>query len=395
MSLKVLLISLFLGAFRTKGSRAQEAGYDRKALQSLTEFRQLHRKTVDGRLCAAAFVQDGRTYTDCTAVRNPEGVSGRHCKKENRRNEDRCCIFSGPGRAAAGDAAEARAGKWDLPQQQQRLLLQRHAQLCVAASAAAERMQSVQEILGGAPRALEELRGELSKLQLLQGMSSNLAAAAARDESAGSSSSSKLSCGGEFEFSFEFLAKSHFAACSAARPGPDGLRATIYSNAAFGGPPAGFQDFPLIDFKAQGLNPFWGAPQGAPLGAPLEAFSVRWEGFLQTQVSETFRIFTVADCGARVFLEDSPILVDRMPIPQPAAAAAAAAAAEPEKLLLPLPPASFTGVTKVFSSPQARMMLGWTSATVPEQPIPAANFFQSASPPLLKLGGLPGGPFDL
>ncbi|KAL8447874.1 hypothetical protein Emed_004169 [Eimeria media] len=45
------------------------------ALQKLTEFRPRHRKTVDGRLCAAAFVHEGQTYTDCTDARSPDGTT--------------------------------------------------------------------------------------------------------------------------------------------------------------------------------------------------------------------------------------------------------------------------------------------------------------------------------
>merc|ERR1712061_847615 len=36
-----------------------------------------HRRTLDGRLCAAAFVQNGSVYTGCADVANPDGVSGR------------------------------------------------------------------------------------------------------------------------------------------------------------------------------------------------------------------------------------------------------------------------------------------------------------------------------
>jgi len=31
------------------------------------------RWTKDGRLCANAFVQDGKTFTDCTATKSPDG----------------------------------------------------------------------------------------------------------------------------------------------------------------------------------------------------------------------------------------------------------------------------------------------------------------------------------
>ena len=39
--------------------------------------RQQHRRTIDGRLCAAAFVQNRKTYTGCTDSPNPSGESGR------------------------------------------------------------------------------------------------------------------------------------------------------------------------------------------------------------------------------------------------------------------------------------------------------------------------------
>merc|ERR1712183_59938 len=51
--------------------------YAREQLQSLTKFRSQHRRTIDGRLCAAAFVQDRQTFTDCTATINPVGETGR------------------------------------------------------------------------------------------------------------------------------------------------------------------------------------------------------------------------------------------------------------------------------------------------------------------------------
>lgn len=57
-------------AARESGSQAGPA------LQKLTEFRSRHRKTIDGRLCAAAFVHEGQTYTDCTDARSPDGTTG-------------------------------------------------------------------------------------------------------------------------------------------------------------------------------------------------------------------------------------------------------------------------------------------------------------------------------
>merc|ERR1712188_135506 len=52
-------------------------GYSREQLLPLTKFRQQHRRTIDGRLCAAAFVQNRKSYTGCTDAPNPSGESGR------------------------------------------------------------------------------------------------------------------------------------------------------------------------------------------------------------------------------------------------------------------------------------------------------------------------------
>merc|ERR1719384_1894119 len=46
-------------------------------LAPLTHSRSQHRRTVEGKLCAAAFVQDGSVYTGCTSTPDPNGVSGR------------------------------------------------------------------------------------------------------------------------------------------------------------------------------------------------------------------------------------------------------------------------------------------------------------------------------
>merc|ERR1711988_961560 len=46
-------------------------------VEPLAKYRQQHRKTMDGRLCAAAFVFDQQAYTDCAPTNSPEGVSDR------------------------------------------------------------------------------------------------------------------------------------------------------------------------------------------------------------------------------------------------------------------------------------------------------------------------------
>ncbi|OEH79438.1 PA14 domain-containing protein [Cyclospora cayetanensis] len=221
------------------------------------------------------------------------------------------------------------------------------------ASHIAERMQIIEDVLSGSKRAFEELQANLSKVRALQAVAAHVMEDVERD--ADEASNNRNNCS-------------------------DGVRATFFSNPFFRGPPAGYQDDATIDLKVEGSSPF--------PGVPVQSFSVRWDGYLVPTVSDRYRLFTYADCGIRVFLDDSPIIVDRMPAPEESAAFS-------EDPVQPLPPSGFTGVAKIFSSPQARAVLGWTSNTLPEQTIPPENYFQSDSPPLLKIAGLPGNDYDL
>eukprot|EP00919_Chromeraceae_sp_WS-2016_P073476 GHVR01173740.1.p2 GENE.GHVR01173740.1~~GHVR01173740.1.p2 ORF type:complete len:169 (+),score=17.11 GHVR01173740.1:125-631(+) len=50
---------------------------DSDALKKLTSFREQHRRTISGQLCAAAFVQNGKVYVNCTKEASPDGTVGR------------------------------------------------------------------------------------------------------------------------------------------------------------------------------------------------------------------------------------------------------------------------------------------------------------------------------
>lgn len=74
------IVIVLLTSARVQGEAATEVpagGYTRQQLQPLTKFRQQHQRTVDGRLCAAAFVQSRKAYTGCTDAPDPSGMSGR------------------------------------------------------------------------------------------------------------------------------------------------------------------------------------------------------------------------------------------------------------------------------------------------------------------------------
>lgn len=72
----VLLLSFAFSGWAV-AFEAEAFDYNREMLQPLTKYRQQHRRTVDGRLCAAAFVQNRKAYTGCTDAANPVGESGR------------------------------------------------------------------------------------------------------------------------------------------------------------------------------------------------------------------------------------------------------------------------------------------------------------------------------
>merc|ERR1711862_502950 len=71
------VLLFMLGSMCACEYQTPAGNYSREQLQSLTKFRSQHRRTIDGRLCAAAFVQDRQTFTDCTATVNPSGEAGR------------------------------------------------------------------------------------------------------------------------------------------------------------------------------------------------------------------------------------------------------------------------------------------------------------------------------
>lgn len=88
---------------------------------------------------------------------------------------------------------------------------------------------------------------------------------------------------------------------------PDGLRGTYYPTPYF--KCLGIRKFtrldPVLDFV------WTGRPPAAKI--PLEAFSVRWEGFIRPPATGTYRLVTQTACGARIYLNKKLILNDRMP----------------------------------------------------------------------------------
>ena len=93
---------------------------------------QTHRKTLDGRLCAAAYVHDSQAFTarvladvivvalggllqDCNTASNPEGISGREwCYVEVRAQSDVLSAPSNSPRLMQEQIAKTASQKWVL-----------------------------------------------------------------------------------------------------------------------------------------------------------------------------------------------------------------------------------------------------------------------------------------
>ncbi|ESS33462.1 PA14 domain-containing protein [Toxoplasma gondii VEG] len=394
--------------FGLVGTSAQESGYDRQALQRLTEYRQVHRKTIDGRLCAAAFVQDNVTYTDCTDSKAPDGTVGRMwCYVEVQllgkgiRDWDYCqdVVNYDDVRASARSlfhrkAAEMASAAHQMDTQVERLrdTVHRHLEVVSRKSnVVSGRSREAEDVLTGAQQSLSELQAGASKIHQLQQTIVSV----------------KHDIAGDYE-----KAAANTLNCEVVRgyedkPQADGLRASFYNNARFRGPPIAYADDRV-------LNAMWESSSPAK-GVPYQDFSVRWDGYVMAPTTGRFEFAIHADCGARVFLDGSPIIVDRMPIP----AEGSAFSDNPIRIL---EPTEDTGLRKTYSAPQqleggrryrlrveyfhlsalkfinadrAKVSLGWRSSSTPDQIIPTEYLFKGTSFPALRISGLSGDTFDM
>ncbi|CBZ50759.1 hypothetical protein NCLIV_038340 [Neospora caninum Liverpool] len=144
-------------------------------------------------------------------------------------------------------------------------------------------------------------------------------------------------------------------------------------------------------------------------GIPYQDFSVRWDGYVMAPTTGRFEFVTHADCGVRVFLDGSPIIVDRMPTPSEGSAFS-------DSPIRILEPTEDTGLRKTYSArqvkccinrqtnlvnttyptdTQAKVSLGWRSSSTPEQIIQDKYLFKGTSSPALRISGLPGETFDV
>lgn len=275
--------------------------YDREELQKLTEFRQRHRKTVDGMLCAAAFVRNGNKFTDCTTTEAPDGSVGREwCYVEVQlvgvgfRDWDFCAgvvdydvLRSKAKLLSQMKASELAHSVVQLSDRDGRLqkTLTHYENVCGHHTASSEaEMHEMSRALHGLERALNQVEANWRSIHLLKNEYESLEEqlVIARKNAL----VDKRNCAIVQGYSSPVVG--------------DGIRASYFSNPYFRGPPVGFFDHSSLSLTFDEVLPVH--------GVDISAFSVRFEGYLRVPVTDTYTFLMDADCNVRMFLDGELVM---------------------------------------------------------------------------------------
>ncbi|CDU19811.1 uncharacterized protein PY17X_1319100 [Plasmodium yoelii] len=283
--------------------------YDKENLKKLTEYRQQHRKTVDGRLCAAAFVQDDNTYTDCTKSTDPNGLTGREwCYVEvqligkGNRDWDYCkgVINYDIVRSKARTFFQAKSNelnsaikKLDMEYKKLGGVYEKYEENCGTTSELIKkRIEEINDIAKASSRNINKLLLQASSINDMETKLYEL-----DDEIETNRKSflnNKKNCSILKGYAIEDKA--------------DGLTGSYYDNAYFSGYPLSINNDKYINF-------IWDS--GVPIEMiPYQHFSVRWDGYIKIPQTDNYIISIEHDCGVRIFLDNSPIIVNNMPDPK-------------------------------------------------------------------------------
>ncbi|KJP86931.1 hypothetical protein AK88_03440 [Plasmodium fragile] len=283
--------------------------YDKENLKKLTEYRQQHRKTVDGRLCAAAFVQDDQTFTDCTKATDPNGITGREwCYVEvqlvgkGNRDWDYCKgvinydVVRSKARTfylAKSNELNSAVTKLEMEKNKLEGIYEKYEGICGSTSEMVKKkFEEINDIAKNSSRNINKLLLQASSIGDSETKMHELADEVEKNRKP--FLEDKRNCSILKAYSIEEKA--------------DGLIGSYYDNAYFSGYPVSIQSDKYINFV-------WDT--GIPVeNIPYQHFSVRWDGYLKIPQTGNYIISVEHDCGVRIFLDDSPILVDNMPYPK-------------------------------------------------------------------------------
>ncbi|XP_954684.1 uncharacterized protein TA19560 [Theileria annulata] len=354
----------------------------------LKKLLQRHRKTLDGALCAAAFVRNGNTFTDCTTTEAPDGSVGREwCYLEvqligtGARDWDFCAgvIDYDALRHKARSLMELR--RMELEQAYRSLVreerrvdstLSKYEEVCGSGEQDYESdILRLETSLKGVDRAIDQLKSNSTSLLSLTNSLDSL------------------------EDEHDLLNKSALhnrKNCSVVRgyldqSVPDGLRASYYNNPYFRGVPSGFIDHEDVNLMWEDIVPVPGVPH--------DAFSVRIEGFLSVPSTDVYTFYIRSDCNVRLFLDEEVIVSHGF---DPESDNSGPVVTQPingrPTMNVFLKSNSFhliggkrypitveyshQKVLKYYNSNIARLALSWSSTNFPEQIITSDHFFKGS-----------------
>ncbi|KFH01603.1 PA14 domain-containing protein [Toxoplasma gondii MAS] len=380
---------------------AQDVGYNLGPLQQLTQFRKQHRRTVDGRLCAAAFVQDDQTYTDCTGARAPDGkAGGEWCYVEVQLlgkggrdwnwcippiNYDKVRSKSREAFEMKATEAEKMIARLDGSISRVDDMLHRHSATCGSRhDSVGRQVEKIEKVLSHSRSCLKKVEEASGKIGALEkdiiAIQNDIATS--RRRLFAQPENCETVPGYEDE------------------PFPDGIKGYYYGNARFSGAPRAIRIDRAIDFVFAGAGPVEGLTS--------QQYSIRWDGYLLAPRSGDFTFSIETDSGVRVFLNQQPIIVDRMPpatetdaigdkiVPLTAVAGHPGShttesvpleltAGEKYKLRVEL---VHTCHFKYENSDSASLKLSWQSPGVKKEVISGKYFFTSSPSSPVKVSGL-------
>ncbi|SBS97047.1 LCCL domain-containing protein (LAP5) [Plasmodium ovale curtisi] len=283
--------------------------YDKENLKKLTEYRQQHRKTVDGRLCAAAFVQDDQTYTDCTKATDPNGITGREwCYVEvqlvgkGNRDWDYCRgvinydIVRSKGRTffqAKSNELSNAVTKLDLEHKKLGGIYEKYEEICGTTSELLKKkIEEINDIAKNSSRNINRLLLQASSIGEMETKLYELEDEVKKNRK--EFLENKKNCSISKGYTIEDRA--------------DGLIGSYYDNAYFSGYPISINNDKYINFV-------WDT--GVPVeNIPYQHFSIRWDGYLKIPQTDNYVITIEHDCGIRIFLDNTPIIIENMPYPK-------------------------------------------------------------------------------
>ncbi|XP_026190084.1 uncharacterized protein LOC34618447 [Cyclospora cayetanensis] len=256
-----------------------------QALQQLTAFRKNHRRTVDGRLCAAAFVQDDQTYTDCTTAKAPNGTTDKIRLKARQAFEMK---------ASEGESMVSRL---DGSIYQTNESQKKFDALCgTRHESVGSQLELVGKILQRNQQCLKKLAVAYTTVRSLQEMIRMTHHQVRHQEEVAEKRPQNCRHTPGYEED----------------PVPDGIHGAYYDNALLEGQPRIRKTDRNIDVSFSGSGPLDNIPS--------HKYSIReslncmcWDGYLLIPQTAHYVFSIETDNAARVFLNGQPIIADRMP----------------------------------------------------------------------------------